>query len=51
MILSANVQGAEEIFKLLKPTLQEKDAELATEIENQFADVYRLLAEQKRRRL
>lgn len=43
----ANVQGAEEIFKLLQSTVAEKDAALATTIETQFANVYGLLDEQK----
>lgn len=43
----ANVQGAEEIFTLLKPALQEKDPTLVANIEQQFAQVYNLLDEQK----
>jgi len=43
----ANVQGAEEIFNLLKSIVEEKDASLATNIEKQFAQVYSLLDEQK----
>ena len=43
----ANVQGAEEIFNLLKPAVEEKDAELATNIETQFAAVNSLLDAQK----
>lgn len=43
----ANVQGAEKIFNLLKPDLVKKDAELAENIETQFAAVYRLLDAQK----
>lgn len=43
----ANVQGAEEIFTLLKPALKEKDPTLVANIEAQFAQVYKLLDEQK----
>ncbi len=43
----ANVQGAEEIFTLLKPALKEKDPKLAANIETQFTQVYSLLDEQK----
>lgn len=43
----ANVQGAEEIFTLLKPALKKKDPDLAASIESQFTQVYSLLDEQK----
>ncbi|MEH6946552.1 iron uptake system protein EfeO [Bacillus sp. JJ634] len=43
----ANVQGAEEIFNLLKDEVKAKDADLAATIETQFAQVHSLLDEQK----
>ena len=43
----ANVQGAEEIFTLLKPALKEKNPKLVATIETQFTQVYSLLDEQK----
>ncbi|MDO4643245.1 MAG: iron uptake system protein EfeO [Cardiobacteriaceae bacterium] len=39
----ANIQGAEKIFELFKPTLAAKDKKLATEIETQFKAVNDLL--------
>ena len=47
---AANVQGAEEIYHLLAPALKEKDSPLAENIEKQFAQVYSLLDEHKRRK-
>ncbi|MFJ8268077.1 iron uptake system protein EfeO [Peribacillus asahii] len=44
---AANVQGAEEIFNLLKDEVKAKDADLAATIEAQFAQVHSLLDEQK----
>ncbi|MFC3928655.1 iron uptake system protein EfeO [Streptococcus caprae] len=41
----ANIEGAEEIFKLFKSSIEEKDAELATSIETEFANVNSLLDE------
>ncbi|RID85078.1 EfeM/EfeO family lipoprotein [Peribacillus asahii] len=43
----ANVQGAEEIFNLLKDEVKAKDADLAATIEAQFAQVHSLLDQQK----
>ncbi|MBE1553934.1 iron uptake system protein EfeO [Sporosarcina limicola] len=40
----ANVEGAEEIFKLFKANLQEKDAALVTTLEESFASLNDLLA-------
>ncbi|BAH46714.1 conserved hypothetical protein [Brevibacillus brevis NBRC 100599] len=41
---AANVEGAHEIYKVLKPAVTEKDAALATEIEARFADLDKALA-------
>lgn len=43
----ANVQGAEKIYQLLKPSLEEKDKAVASEIESQFAALYALLDQYK----
>ena len=40
----ANIEGAEKIFALLKPTIVQKDAKLAKDIESKFAHVNTLLA-------
>ena len=40
---AANVEGAEKIFKLLDPTLKNKDASLSKEIQDRFKDIYSLL--------
>lgn len=40
----ANIEGAEKIFELFKPHLEKKNAKLATEIAERFADVNQLLA-------
>lgn len=39
----ANIEGAEEIFKLFKPLLEEKDADLAKDLEAEFQHVNDLL--------
>ena len=39
----ANIDGAHEAFVLLEPALQDSDPELATEIEERFADMYAVL--------
>lgn len=44
----ANVEGAEKIYQLLKPTLQKKDEELSKEIQSRFDDVYGLLEQHKK---
>lgn len=44
----ANVEGAEEIFNLLKPEVEKKDKELATEIEGHFNELYELLNKYKK---
>jgi iron uptake system component EfeO len=41
---AANVEGANQIFALLQPELQKKDAELAKKIEGKFADLFKALA-------
>ncbi|MGH3388809.1 MAG: iron uptake system protein EfeO [Actinomadura sp.] len=41
----ANVQGARKVYELLKPVVQEKDAALATTLDQEFQDVTELLAE------
>lgn len=41
----ANIEGAEEIFKLFKSSLQEKDKELVKELEKEFKTVNGLLDE------
>jgi len=38
-----NVDGAQKAFELLKPVVQEKDAELSTELTDEFAKVQKLL--------
>lgn len=43
----ANVEGAEKIYQLLKPALDEKDAELSKLISERFTDLYTLLEQQK----
>lgn len=40
----ANIEGAEKIFELFKPHLEKKEAKLAAEIAERFADVNQLLA-------
>ena len=40
----ANIEGAEKIYEIFKPTLEKKDAKLAKEIADRFADVNALLA-------
>ncbi|MGG3891005.1 iron uptake system protein EfeO [Metabacillus fastidiosus] len=44
----ANVEGAEEIFKLLKPELEKQDEQLAKEIEDRFNALYSLLNKYKK---
>ncbi|MED1471542.1 iron uptake system protein EfeO [Bacillus salipaludis] len=44
----ANVQGAEEIYKLLKPALHDKDADVAKEIQTRFDEMYSLLNQYKK---
>ncbi|OIK15852.1 Efem/EfeO family lipoprotein [Bacillus sp. MUM 116] len=44
----ANVQGAEKIFQLLEPTLKEKDADVAKEIQTRFDQMYSLLNQYKK---
>jgi iron uptake system component EfeO len=44
---AANVQGAEKIYQLLKPALEEKDKEVSQEIQARFDDVYALLNQHK----
>jgi len=44
---AANVEGAEKIYQLLKPTLEKKDKDVSTEIQARFADVYNLLNQYK----
>ncbi len=39
----ANVEGAEKIYQLLKPALDEKDAELSKLISDKFSNLYTLL--------
>ncbi|MQY02649.1 iron uptake system protein EfeO [Actinomadura macrotermitis] len=39
----ANVDGAKKIYDLLKPVVQEKDAQLAQDLDKQFANVEELL--------
>ncbi|MFH5181947.1 iron uptake system protein EfeO [Paenibacillus sp. TAB 01] len=41
---AANVEGANEIYKVLKPALEKKDAALAKDIETRFADLDKALA-------
>jgi iron uptake system component EfeO len=41
---AANVEGANQIFALLQPELQKKDAELAKKIEQKFTDLFKELA-------
>ncbi|MEI7026537.1 iron uptake system protein EfeO [Paenibacillus sp. y28] len=41
---AANVEGANEIFKVLKASVQKKDAALAKEIETRFSDLDQALA-------
>ncbi|MFS0917664.1 iron uptake system protein EfeO [Brevibacillus sp. 179-C 1.1 NHS] len=41
---AANVEGAHEIYKVLKPAVTAKDPALATEIEARFADLDKALA-------
>ncbi|HEU4964883.1 MAG TPA: iron uptake system protein EfeO [Bacilli bacterium] len=36
---AANVEGAKKIFDVIRPTLEEKDADLAKEIDSRFADL------------
>ena len=43
----ANIDGAEEAFILLKPALEDSDPELASEIEERFADMNALLDQYK----
>lgn len=43
----ANVEGAEKIYQLLKPALNEKDAELSKLISDKFSNLYALLDEHK----
>lgn len=43
----ANIEGAEKIFELLKPKLQEKDAKLVAMLEKQFATVNGMLDKYK----
>lgn len=43
----ANVEGAEKIYQLLKPALNEKDAELSKLINDKFSNLYALLDEHK----
>lgn len=45
---AANVEGAEKIFQLLKPTLEKKDKEVSTEIDARFDDVFKLLNQYKK---
>jgi iron uptake system component EfeO len=45
---AANVEGAQEIFTLLKPTLQKQDASLSDKIEQRFADLNSALATYKK---
>ncbi|WP_160723910.1 iron uptake system protein EfeO [Bacillus sp. USDA818B3_A] len=44
---AANVEGAEKIYKLLQPALEEKDTEVSEEIQARFNDVYTLLNQHK----
>ena len=39
----ANVEGAEKIYNLLKPTLVEKDKDVSAEINSRFTELYSLL--------
>lgn len=39
----ANIEGAEKIFDLFRPLLQEKNSDLVKELEDRFADVHALL--------
>lgn len=39
----ANIEGAEKIFELFKPLLEEKDTDLVKELEERFAEVSNLL--------
>jgi iron uptake system component EfeO len=41
--IQANVEGSEAAFEALRPSLEERDPELATEIEERFAAVYETL--------
>jgi iron uptake system component EfeO len=43
----ANVQGARKVYELLKPVVEEKDAALATTLEQEFQGVTDLLAKYK----
>ncbi|MBM7691512.1 iron uptake system component EfeO [Peribacillus deserti] len=44
---AANVQGAEKIYLLLKPSLMEKDQALSEDIQKQFNSVFGLLEQHK----
>ncbi|WP_329520020.1 iron uptake system protein EfeO [Spirillospora sp. NBC_01491] len=44
----ANVDGAKKIYELLKPVVQEKDAALAGDLDENFAAVEKLLAEHEK---
>lgn len=45
---AANVEGAQEIFKVLKPAVEAKDAALAKEIETRFTELAGALAPYKK---
>ncbi|MFI6449877.1 iron uptake system protein EfeO, partial [Kitasatospora sp. NPDC050543] len=44
---AANVEGAKKAYELLKPVAAEKDAELATTLDGEFAGIQALLAKYK----
>ena len=43
----ANVDGSKQVFVLLKPVLEQNDPQLASQIEQEFDDVYAALGEYK----
>lgn len=43
----ANVEGAEKIFELMKPALEDKDNALASEIDKRFNNIFSLLEQYK----
>jgi iron uptake system component EfeO len=44
----ANVEGSKEIFKVIRPELEKKDAKLATDIDTKFANLEQALAPYKK---
>lgn len=43
----ANVEGALKVFELLRPIVQKRDPELSDELDRRFADVLKLLEDQR----